>query len=145
MTRRTDILKSITTLFNEKLDGTQYTSNISSNAYPKLKFWDEVQDFPSIYIAPGTETREYMPSAFTWAFFNVSIKVYCKGESSQEELDVLIEDIEDILDSTLGRIEYATGKSTEEISIHSITTDEGLLQPYAVGEINILVRYPIIR
>jgi hypothetical protein len=33
---------------------------------------------------------------------------------------------------------------TTEILVVSITTDEGLLQPYAVGEINLQVRYQIM-
>lgn len=145
MSRRTSIVNAIADLLKEKLDGTQYTSNITSNAYPKLRFWDEVQDFPSIYAVTGSESREYLPAGFTWAYYNISLKLYCKGEDSQNELDVLIEDVEAILDATLGRVTYDNTKSTEEISITSITTDEGLLQPYAVGEINILVRYPITR
>jgi hypothetical protein len=36
---------------------------------------------------------------------------------------------------------YDTGKTTEQISILSITTDEGLLAPYGVGEITLEVRY----
>lgn len=137
---------SVTTAIAEefkKINGeSPYTSNIYDHSYPKLKYWDEVSDFPSVYVVAGSESREYLPAAFTWCFLNIAIKVYCKGEDSQTQLEDLIEDIEDLLDASLGRITFNETKSTEEINVISITTDEGLLAPYAVGEINILVRYP---
>lgn len=147
MSRRTSIVKALATKFKE-IDGTGiYKSNIDSNSYPKLRFWDEVNNFPSIYMAPGQESREYHPAGFAWGFLNISIKVYCKGEESQDELEDLLEDIEKVLDNTNGLVVYDedTGDATTEISITSITTDEGLLTPYAVGEINILIRYQIMK
>lgn len=132
----------------KKINGeSPYTVNVFNNVYPKLKFWDEVNDFPSIYISVGSETREYLPGDFTWAFLNLSLKVYCKGEDSSTQLENLLEDIEKVIDGTLGTITYGTsaGEETTELSIVSITTDEGLLSPYSVGEVNILVRYHIVK
>lgn len=146
MSRRTSIVKAIT----EKLkviDGTgSYKTNLFANSFSKLKFWDEVNDFPAVYAVAGTESREYMPAAFAWGFLNVSLKVYCKGEESQSTLEELLEDIENVLDGTVGRLVYDTDNQyeTAEISITSITTDEGLLSPYAVGEMNLLIRYQIM-
>lgn len=146
MSRRTSIVKAIA----EKLkviDGTgSYKIDLFSNSFSKLKFWDEVNDFPAVYSVAGAESREYMPGAFAWGFLNVSLKVYCKGEDSQTDLENLLEDIEAVLDSTTGRLIYDTDNQyqTSEISITSITTDEGLLSPYAVGEMNLLIRYQIM-
>lgn len=146
MSRRTSIVKAV----SEKLkviDGTgSYKTNLFSNSYAKLKFWDEVNDFPAVYTVAGGETREYHPAGFAWGFLNLSLKVYTKGEESQTQLEELLEDIESILDSTLGVIVYDTinNYGTSEISITSITTDEGLLAPYAVGEMNLLIRYQIM-
>ena len=145
MSRRTSILKALT----EKLkliDGTApYTANIFSNAYPKLKFWDEVHDFPSIYGTPGSETREYLPGNFTWAYLGISLKVYCKGEDSQQQLEFLLEDIENVIhDNRILVYDSEKNYETTEILVTSITTDEGLLAPYAVGEINLQVRYALM-
>lgn len=144
MSRRTSII----TALSEKLkliDGNSpYKSNIYNNSFPKLKFWDEVQDFPSIYMSPGSEIREYLPSDFTWGYLNVSLKLYCKGENSQEQLENLLEDVEKVIDSNRVLIyDSENNLETTEILITSITTDEGLLDPYAVGEINLQVRYQI--
>jgi hypothetical protein len=85
-----------------------------------------------------------MPSDFTWAFLGLCIKVYCRGDNSQEELELLLEDIERCVDSNRVLVYDSTRNlETTEILIQSITTDEGLLQPYAVGEINLQVRYAL--
>lgn len=142
MSKRNSIVKAL----SEKLkliDGnTPYTVNIYGNAYPYLKFWDEVQNFPCVYMTPGSEYREYLPSDFKWAFLSVSLKVYCNGEDSSSQLESLLEDIETCIDDNRV-LEYSPGKETTEILITSIVTDEGLLAPYAVGEINLQVRYAL--
>ena len=143
MSKRTSILKAVAEKL-KSLDGTQYTSNISNNAYPKLKFWDEVSDFPAVYMSPGTETREYLPGNFTWAYLGISLKLYCKGENSQQELEQLLEDTESIIDANRVLVyDTVNNYETTEILVASITTDEGLLHPYAVGEINLQVRYAL--
>jgi hypothetical protein len=147
MSRRTSIAKKLADNFKVINGLAPYKVNLFSNSSSKLKFWDEVQNFPSIFTVYGSETREYHPSGFSWGFLNVSIKVYCKGEFAQDELENLLEDIEKVIDNTNGVIVYDTvnNYSTSEISITSITTDEGLLLPYAVGEINLMVRYQIMK
>ena len=145
MSKRTSILKALA----EKLkliDGnTPYNTNIFNNAFAKLKFWDEVNDFPSIYMSPGSEQREYLPGDFTWAYLGVSVKVYCKGEDAQEQLELLLEDIETVVhDNRVLTYDATNNYDTTEILVVSITTDEGLLAPYAVGEINLQVRYQLM-
>lgn len=144
MSKRTSILKAL----SEKLkliDGNSpYKVDLAGAAFPKLKFWDEVVDFPSVYMTPGSEVREYLPSDFKWGFLNVSLKVYCKGDESQEQLEALLEDIELVVDNNRVLVYDTTNNlETTEILITGITTDEGLLAPYAVGEINLQVRYEI--
>ena len=145
MSKRTSITKALV----EKLSGIDgnfpYTNNVYNNAHAKLKFWDEIQDFPAIYVTPGTEVREYHPGDFTWSFLNLTVKVYCRGDQAQEELETLLEDVELCVDSNRVLVyDTANNYETTEILIQSITTDEGLLAPYAVGEINLQVRYAIM-
>lgn len=145
MSRRVSITKALADKF-KGIDATvPYTTNLYENAHAKQKFWDEIHQFPAIYVIAGTEVREYLPADFTWSFLNVSVKVYCKGENAQEELEALLEDVELCVDSNRV-LEYDANLhyTTTEILIQSITTDEGLLAPYAVGEINLQVRYAIM-
>ena len=145
MTKRTSITKALVEKLKVNLDGAVYTSNIFNNAYPKIKFWDEVEDFPCIYATPGSEAREYMPSDFTWGFLGISLKLYCHGEFAQDELEQLLQDVEDVVDANRVLVyDVTNGYETTEILLTSITTDEGLLAPYAIGEINLQVRYVIM-
>jgi hypothetical protein len=146
MTKRISIVTALAEKFKE-IDGTgSYKTNLFGNSYPKLKFWDEVQDFPCVYLTAGTEVREYMPSDFTWGYLNISVKVYVRSESeAQEQLENLLDDLENVLDANRVLVYDTTNNfSTTEILIQSITTDEGLLAPYGVGEINLQVRYALV-
>ena len=146
MSRRTSIVKALAERF-KTIDGTApYVTNLQGLSFAKLKFWDEINDFPSVYLSPGTELREYHPADFAWGMLGVCVKVYCKSEdTAQEELEQLLEDLERCIDANR-QLVYDTDNNyeTTEILIDSITTDEGLLAPYAVGEINLQVRYQIM-
>lgn len=145
MTKRISIVKALAEKF-KVINGTgSYKSDLFDNSYPKLKFWDEIQDFPSVYMVPGAEIREYLPGDFTWAFLNVSVKVYVKNESeAQQELEDLLDDLENVIDANRVLVYDTTNNlSTTEILIQTITTDEGLLAPYGVGEIILQVRYAL--
>jgi hypothetical protein len=144
--KRISIVKALTEKFKE-IDGTgAYSSNLFGNAHPKLKFWDEVNDFPSVYLTAGTELREYLPSNFIWGYLNISVKAYVRSEDeAQEQLELLLADLEKCVDANRVLV-YDTDNNLEttEILVQSITTDEGLLTPYGVGEINLQVRYALI-
>ena len=145
MSRRTSIAKALVEKFKLINGATPYKTNLWNNAFAKLEFWDSCNDFPSVFVTPGSETREYLPGDFTWAYLNLAVKVYCKGESSQQQLEELLEDLELLIDNNRVLVyNQAQNLETTEILITSITTDEGLLQPYAVGEINLQVRYALV-
>ncbi len=147
MSRRTSIVTALATKLNTINGQGVYKTNLFNNAYAKLKFWDEVNDFPCVYISPGMEQREYQLADFAWGLLGVSIKVYCKGEDSQQQLEQLLQDIETCVDANR-QLKYdpdiRNNFETIEILIQSITTDEGLLHPYAIGEINLQVRYQVM-
>lgn len=145
MSRRTSIVKALSEKFKQ-IDGTgPYKTNINNNSFPKLKFWDEVQDFPCVYMSPGQEIRDYLPAQFTWGMLMVSIKVYVRNqEDPQQELESLLDDLETCIDANrVLQYDVDNNLETTEILIQSITTDEGLLAPYGVGEINLEVRYAL--
>ena len=145
MSRRNSILKALIEKVNLIDGSTPYHINLFNNAYPKLKFWDEVNDFPSVYSNTGSESREYLPSGFTWAYLGVTLKIYCRGENAEEQLEFLLEDIETVINNNRQLVyDVDNNYETTEILIVSITTDEGLLKPYAVGEINLQVRYALM-
>jgi len=145
MSRRTSILKAIVEKLKLINGNPPYSIDLFSNAYPIVKFWDEVNDFPCVYASSGSETREYHPAGFAWADLGITLKLYCKGEDAQDQLEQLLEDVENIIDNNRAIVYDTTNNyETTEISVVSITTDEGLLAPYAIGEMNLQVRYQMM-
>ena len=143
---RTKIMRALADKLKTISKDNGYKTDLYESAFPVLKFWDEVNNMPSIYMSAGTETREYLPARFTWGFLGISLKIYVKGESPDEALEDLLEDVEKILDNNRTLVYDPTNAAaqTTEILISSIVSDEGLLAPYGVGEVNITVQYPVL-
>lgn len=115
-----------------------YSTNLFNNVYRKLKFIDEVNDFPALYLAAGTEIRDFQSQNLTVATLDVIIRAYVYGEDNSQSLsDYLLEDIEHVV--------YNIGDNPEkgilDITIESISTDEGLAIPYGIAEIELSIVY----
>ena len=127
------------------IDGTgNFLTNVYNNVSPRLKFWDEVEDFPAIHLNAGSETRDYQGAGYKDRFLTVTVRLYVQEEDAVDALDKLIEDVETVLEEN-GRLAYTDRQGatqyTQLITIVSIDTDEGVLEPYGVGELLIQVRY----
>ena len=142
MSKRSKIVNALVSKLKEIDGNAPFISNIFNNVENKLVFYDEVNDFPYLYVTAGPEQREYLPAGFKWAFLSVTIRVYVNAENPHEALEAIFEDIEYIVD-TNGNLDYDNGNTTEDIQILSINTDEGLLAPIGVGEIDLLIRYDL--
>lgn len=149
MSVRSGVCKAIAAELSTLLVGTgDYATNIYGNVDNKVKHFNNVPDFPYISVTPGSEVREDQPSNFTWGFLTVNIRIYVSNaEDAQGELEQIISDVEYYLDGNIN-IEYTkkrpegdTQETTTNITIDSITTDEGLLDPKGLAEISITVRY----
>ena len=58
-TRRYALVDSLVALF-KRIDGTgSYLSNLNQNVFSKLKFYDEVTDFPTVCVTASNESRQY--------------------------------------------------------------------------------------
>lgn len=144
MSARSQIVSALESVLKLNINGvTPYTSNLyGKNVTNKHLFWDDVPDYPYICVVAGTETREYHPGGFKWGFLNIALKLYVKGDDCQDRLENLISDVEYLITQN-ENLEISTGTTTE-ILINSIVTDEGLLDPFGVGEINVNVRYQVL-
>ena len=143
--RRTEIINFLVTRLKE-IDGeaspfdSSYTfnTNLFNNVFRKLKFLDEVNDFPSLYIAAGTEFRDFNSKSLTVATLDVTIRAYVYGEDNSQSLaDDVVQDIEHVI--------YSIGDNSDkgilDITIESISTDEGLAIPYGLAEAQLTVVY----
>ena len=147
MSARTLITLALVNALKTQINGTvPYKIDLVNNAIDRLKYWDEINDFPFICAVAGNEVREYLPGQFKWGHLGISLKIYVKSEDSNAELENLLEDVERVIDSNR-QIAYDPSNPnlrTTEILISSIVTDEGLLAPYGIGEINIKVQYQVL-
>jgi hypothetical protein len=127
------------------IDGSgTYNSDLASNVTNKLVFWDEVNDFPYLSVTAGNEVREYLPgNSFKWGILGITVRMYVQGEDPVNELEKVFTDVEEIIDNN-NQLTYDVGKTTQEIRIQSITSDEGLLAPFGVGEITLEVKYQVM-
>lgn len=144
MSARSKIINALVTKLKLMNGETVYTADIFNNVFNKLKFWDEVNDYPSMFLNAGPETREYLPAGFKWGYLAVTIRVYVKAEEPETELEKFFTDVEYIIDNN-GELLFdaTTGDKTEDIKIMSIHTDEGLLAPVGVGEITLQIMYAL--
>ncbi len=143
-TRRHQIIDALVT----KLKGINglgaYLTDLSNNVEGRLLFWDEVDDFPAVHLNAGSETREYLGGGVKNRFLSVTVRCYVNSENATLALDQLLEDVETVLE-TNSRVSYIDAQGvtqyTQQITIISIDTDEGVLEPLGVGEMLIEVRY----
>ena len=143
--RRKEIVEFLVTEL-KKIDGQTstfnvsytYSNNLFNNVFRKLKFLDEVNDFPALYVSAGTEIRDFNSKSLTVATLDVTIRAYVFGEDNSQSLsDSLVQDIEHVV--------YSLGDNPDkgilDITIDNISTDEGLVTPYGLAEVQLTTVY----
>tara|TARA_B100000497_G_C7664527_1_gene400535 strand:+ start:1340 stop:1789 length:450 start_codon:yes stop_codon:yes gene_type:complete len=142
-TRRSAIVSAIVTKLKE-INGTGNFLTSVSNVEPRLKFWDEIEEFPAIHVNAGSETREYLGAGEKFRYLTLTFRCYVNEEDPVEALEKLMEDVETVLE-TNNPITYTDNlgsvQSTIQTTILSIDTDEGVLDPLGIGEIITTVQY----
>jgi len=130
----------------KEIDGNHpFNSNIFNNVHGNMVFLDQIQEYPKVCVVAGDETREYQPNEFKWRFLSLDIRVYVEDQDDpQEVLALLMEDIERVLDDN-DVLTYddtvSPNLTTTSLTLQSMSTDEGVLTPLAIGEMTIECRY----
>lgn len=143
--RRTEIVQFLIEHLKE-IDGgvspyaSSYTfaTNLFSNAFRRIKFLDEINDFPTVCLSAGAETRNFQSENLTVATLPVIIRAYVYGEDNSQSLaDSLVQDIEHVI--------YNIGSNPDkgilDITIENIIQDEGLAFPYGIAAVELSVVY----
>ena len=87
--RRLNIVEALAEKL-KTIDGQgEFLSDIADNVTPRLKFWDEVEEFPAIHLNPGAETRLYQTSGYKDRFLGITVRVYVNEEDAQVALSQL--------------------------------------------------------
>ena len=144
-TARKKIAESLAEKLKE-IDGSHpYKTNVFENVTSKMLFLDEIEQYPKVCVVAGDESRQYLPDGYKWRFLTLTVRAYVHSEDdAQEELALLLEDIERIIDENDALVYDDTvnpSESTTSLTIESIGTDEGVIQPLGIGEMVVEVRY----
>lgn len=143
-TRRQGIIQALADKL-KTINGTgEFFTDLNERVEPRLKFWDEVEEFPCIHLNAGSETRDYQGGGYKDRYLTVTARCYVNEEDSVVALDKLLEDVETVIEenSSLAYFDKrGNPQHTHQITIVSIDTDEGVLDPLGVGEILLEVRY----
>ena len=142
-TRRSAILSALAEKFKE-IDGSgNYKARLDNNVETSMKFWDEIEQYPAIHMAAGSETREYYGGGQKWRFLTITIRAYVNAEDPTLELEELLEDMETVIDAnnSLTYHQLGTDAGVTQFTVLSIDTDEGVLAPLGIGEMIIEARY----
>ena len=129
----------------ERINGQPPFRSSVAKVERRLKFWDEVNEFPTIHVGAGTETREYDGGGFRFRFLTITVRIYVSDDNDVvEALEELLEDVETVIEDSDPLTYYdSTGASqtTVQTTIGTVDTDEGVLEPLGVGEITLEIRY----
>tara|TARA_B100000953_G_scaffold272049_1_gene243254 strand:- start:570 stop:1022 length:453 start_codon:yes stop_codon:yes gene_type:complete len=143
-TRRQGIVDAIVNKLRQ-IDGSgAFHTNIENNISPRLRFWDEVDEFPAVHINAGGETREYLTGGVKNRFLTITLRCYVNEEDAVNALDALLEDVETVLEDNAGMTytdKLGASQGIQQITVISIDTDEGVLEPMGVAEMVAEVRY----
>jgi hypothetical protein len=142
--RRLGIVTALVDKLKE-INGTYpYNTDLEGRVEPRLKFWDEVEAFPAIHLNAGSESRLYQGGGYKDRFMSLTIRCYVNEEDAVVALEGLLEDVETALEENsrlLYKDRQGNSQYTQQITILTIDTDEGVLEPIGVGEIVCEVRY----
>lgn len=140
-TRRSSIVEALVDKLKTISLVNGYKTDLGEQAYPRMRFWDEIQEFPCVCAVAGSEYLEHVGGGMKNRFLTVQIRAYVKDEDPIPTLERLLEDMELIID-TNGRLAYGESSDvTRDIIITSIDTDQGALAPLGVGEMTLQVKY----
>ena len=143
--RRRAIVEALAVALETQINGSPPMRTSVNTVERRLKFWDEVNEYPTIHIGAGSETREYDGGGFRFRFLRITVRCYVSDDNDViEALEELLEDVETVLEDN-DPLTYTdstgTSQSTVQTSILTVDTDEGVLEPLGVGEITIEIRY----
>ncbi len=144
-TRRRSIVGAIAEKLQQSLNGSAPFRTAVQDVSPRLRFWDETTEFPSIQVGAGGETRQYDGGGFRFRFLRVTVRCYVNDSTDVIlALEELLEDVETVMED-YDPITYfdstGTSQQTHQTTILTVDTDEGVLEPLGVGEIVVEIRY----
>lgn len=118
-----------------------YNTNLYSNVQKRFIFPDEDPEIPIITLSAGPERIDYLPGGAQDRYLTLSIRAYIEDQNdSIKATEDIIKDIETVVEKN-SRLVLQDGSMTRDIRISLINTDQGVLSPLGVAEIELIVEY----
>lgn len=114
-----------------------FSTNLYNNVFRGLKYLDEINDFPAIYISCNNETRRYQTSGLTEVSVRAALRCYIYSDDSRTDTLNLAKDVEHVIYNMINSPELRI----MDIVIDEIVTDTGLLEPYGMVEVFLTISF----
>lgn len=134
-TRRTQIINALIA------DLEANTEVASGNVHKRYKYLDEVNDFPTITFVVRNEDRVHYGDANKFARLNLDLRGYVFAEDQLDVAEALAANVEiNVVDVFANN---HRNLQVESAQVNSFRTDEGLMSPYGVADLNIGITYSL--
>lgn len=114
----------------------QHTSSVGSRG---LKFLHEVNDFPAFYIYSGDESRYHEGAGHKYGIISSALRGYIQSDKLDD-----VEDYARSLEEALQIFPKTRRDLVEEVRVMSLRTDEGLMAPFGVIDLEIEILYDVL-
>ena len=133
MARRTDIIDAFKTHLETTL------TNDVAKVYKRYMYMDEINDFPAITFVARQEAREHRGAGRKLAVLQMDLRLYIYDRDI-EDLDLLTRKVEDAINTFT---DAHRDKAVEITQVVTVDGDEGIMRPYQVADIQILITYDV--
>jgi len=133
MARRTDIIDA----FRQHL-ATELTNDVAQ-VFKRYMYMDEINDFPAITFVARNEAREHRGAGRKLAVLRIDLRLYIYDRDISD-LDLLTRKVEDAINT------FTAAQRANAVEITQVVTvdgDEGLMRPYQVADLQILITYDV--
>ena len=135
-TRRTQIIDGLVTELGQTNDVD------ASNVFRHFKYLDEINDFPTICLIPGSEVRQELGANRRLGSIAVSLRGYVFDENNLDSAEILAQNVESKVDSFSANV-AAKANGVSDARVVSFRTDEGLFQPYGIADLEVEILYDV--
>ena len=135
-TRRKQIIDGLVTELGQ-------TSDVSPlNVFRHFKYLDEINDFPTVCLTPGSEARQELSANRRLGSIAVSLRGYVFDENNLDSAEILAQNVEVKIDSfSANTASKANGLC--DARVVTFRTDEGLFEPYGMADLEIELLYDV--
>lgn len=141
ITKRGMIVTALETAFKTISIANGFRTDLYESVTPRFIFPDEDPQLPLVSFSAGQENIRYQPGGFQDRFLNINVRAYVEDpDATGTPIENLIQDIETVAKNE-SRLALSDGSTVRDIKVILIDTDQGVLAPLGLAEIQLVVEY----